>query len=122
MKKAILCFLILVLLPATVFARVVARTNMFASWLSVANAGGEETIRFPSDSRDITIINGDGTNAVAVNLDGNSVSNCAEGALDDCFQLPADTQITLQDYITRAVTFGSVAGTSASPVSVIITF
>ena len=96
-------------------------TNVYASWMNVT-AG--TLITLPGTSRDITIINGDATDGICVDLRGNTItSNCLYGAASTVVHIGAQTELSLYDFTTTAIYLKPVsAATAASPVSVVVTY
>ena len=125
MKKFLPAILILLIVgittPGLAQQRRGALPNQFASWYTVTTSN---TITFPFNSRDITIHNGS-TVIVCVDLKGDTITSaCVDdgSAIPSIVQLDANTAISLSDYITNAITLRSIDESSASPVSVVVTY
>ena len=111
--------IVAIFLAMPVFADT-ARTNIYHIWVS--DAGVETTITLPFNSRDIRIINSDGTatDLFNVNLDDGStesVVNCFPGT-DGCIKIGGGSDLFLNNFITSRIKYYS----NASPVSIIVTY
>lgn len=94
-------------------------TNVFASWVSVTQTN--QTITFPSPSRDVCVHNGSAVD-VFVSLKGGTIAN--DGFVstpNSTFMMNGAENLCWSDFKTEAISFKSTAGT-ASPVSVIVTY
>ena len=119
MKKFLVTALIL-LIAVPVFARGRAPlTNTYAVWNDVTTG---TTVTLPYNSRDVWIHNGSAVD-ICVSLRGDAIpSTCVAGTTDSVFQLDGTASYYAQDFVTNSITFRSITGLSASPVSVIITY
>ncbi len=120
MKKALLLTLVLIFaLQGVVLAQQRgALQNTFASWVSVTAT--THVVTFPHNSRDIVLANGSAVD-VFVDLSGDDIVHVTPSTLAyDVFSLPAEHNITLQDFVTDKISFYATA--TASPVSVIVTY
>ena len=114
-------FLVLALIFATpAYAERGVLTNLWASWVNVTSTA---TMDFPSNSRDITIMNGDATDSVCVDLRGNATSqNCFYGGGNTAVQIGPGETLSLYDFTTANLYFRVPGPAAASPVSVIVTY
>ena len=117
MKKLIFALLFVMLaVPAYARGRG-ALTNQYASWLSVTSAS--TTMTFPFNTRDITLFNGSAID-VGVDIKGGSITDTfIQGTNNSVFILPANTEMSMKDHVTNAISFKSM-GATASPISVLI--
>ena len=123
--KKLLTLVLIMLVASPAFARG-RLTNVFASWYTVGTT--QTTISLPYNSRDITIINGDGTNPICVDLVGGTIpDNCVTDSVNNpsIFVLDTDTTLELSDFVTDSIALEIETlddGSTASPVSVIVTY
>ena len=91
--------------------------NVWASWVNVGTT--LTVLEFPYPSRDVIIQNGS-ANEPCINLQGESILHNCLGS-NDTFNMNANSEITLNDYVTSSISMKMLTST-ASPVSVIITY
>lgn len=100
--------------------------NVYASWYSVG--GTNTTFTPPIGTRNISIINGDATDAVCVGLEGQTLTNSCtvagsySGSVDSVVLLAPSNEINLYDFLGGSITLRQAGAGAASPVSVIATY
>ena len=120
MKKFLVVLLMFMLMATPAFAQARgALTNTYASWVSVT---GLTTVTLPANSRDVWIHNGSAVD-VCVSLRGETIpADCMVGTPNSTFQINGTASFYAQDFITDSITFISSTGSTASPVSVVVTY
>lgn len=123
MKKKLLITALILMITSPAFAvRRGLQQNYFASWVSVGNSTSTITLPGGYKTRDIYLQNGS-SQLVCVSLDGSTITHaCTATATTKLFQLNDDSNLFFQDYGTKSISFRSVAGATASPVSIITTY
>jgi len=116
-----LLVVVLILTIFVPFAYAGYKSNVYQTWTNVTTS--DTTITFPYNSRTLLIQNGASLVTVCVALGGGSLEgSCASPT---AFQIGTSSELYFTDFVTDAVTMRAMpngVNTSASPVSVIVTY
>lgn len=126
MRKVFLALLAVVLIVSPVLAA--TQRNTFASWYSVSNTQTTITLPDSHETESICIWNG-GSVELFLDLQGGTISNASGYGYKDAgvvnpsiIGLDADANFCLDDFATNSISLRVDGGTSASPVTVILTY